>query len=192
MTTYTTQIDKNGKELYYRVTDGKKKNVSRAEYEANKSQSVISEQQEQIAADNDVFAEIEICNNLPDGVKSEYYSEPIPQRLEKAASYNIEAAALDIVQKIIETTDDSRKLTLKISKNFALILYRNCSICGLMYSKDGAITKISFMEKTPEARKKFKATRYEFNGLDDITNRRDEILNQVNFINEWHNAERSA
>ena len=42
MINYTTQTNKNGKTIYYRVTDGKKKQISHDEYEANHTEEIQS------------------------------------------------------------------------------------------------------------------------------------------------------
>jgi hypothetical protein len=43
MTNFTTGTDKNGKTLYYRVNDGKKTKISRAEYEAQTAVETVAE-----------------------------------------------------------------------------------------------------------------------------------------------------
>jgi hypothetical protein len=205
MTTYTTQTDKNGKTLFYRITDGKK-NISRAEYEANQATVIevpavepvaeevtatvatVGETTEQQAVESaeeikSDFALVELFTpeEYPNqGGEKVYSAEQIPP---------IEVTALNKVQQIIYSSGDPRKLSIKTTKNFSLILYRGCSILGFMYDGEKLISKISFMGTTAETRKR--TTRYEFTGISDIENRREQILEQVGFVNNYLNAVRA-
>lgn len=192
-TTYITENDRNGKARYYRVTDGKKKVVSRAEYEANtcKANNEISdetpavetfsapeiEENAQIAFE-ETMASADTSNDSPMEnivLAAEADGEPIRKDL-----------AYDVVKGIVKETGSkhSEKMYLQNCKKCATINYRNCTVCSLIFNERGEVSAVKFMGTTPETRKKMSV--YELNCLGDLSKYENNIAKQIEFIDNWY------
>ena len=187
--TYTTENDKNGKARYYRVTDGKKKVISRAEYEAHTSDAdnvtpaveTVStpeaEENVQIAFEETTSYEDVACtSSVEDTAETEETGdEPINKEL-----------AYEAVRGIVKATgtEHSEKMYLQDFKKCALINYRNCAVCSLVFDENGAITAVRFMGTTVETRKKLST--YNIASLDELSAYKDKIVEQIKFIDWWY------
>ncbi|GHU56989.1 hypothetical protein AGMMS49975_21510 [Clostridia bacterium] len=181
MTIYTTQVDKNGKTLYYRVTDGKKKNISRTEYEANQPAEVEAITVEQTVIDTALFESASTAEVVETVAATEATRE----------QGEVETVAFDFVKSVIESTGSQyvNKMYLQNSKKCALINYRNCMVCSLVFDKENTVTAIRFMGATIETRKK--ASMFDFVGLDSLSEYKDAIVKQVEFIDWWYQNPKS-
>ena len=152
--TYTQTTDKNGKARFYRVDEsGKRKVISRAEYEANTSEQISIEAVEvEVPA-----AEVETAEN-----ETVYTEEAIEAPAAETCTalvvpFNLEAAvaelrerdrlnsidltvpsladtALETVKAIIAGmgSKHSKKVRIQETKKGIQIRYRNCAVCALV------------------------------------------------------------
>lgn len=187
--TYATENDKNGKARYYRVTDGKKKVISRAEYEAHTSDvnsetpaieavsTLETEENVQIAFEETTSYEDGTCaSSVEDTAEAEETDdEPINKEL-----------AYEAVRGIVKATgtEHFEKMYLQDFKKCALINYRNCAVCSLVFDESGAITAVRFMGTTVETRKKLST--YNIACLDELSAYENKIIEQINFIDWWY------
>ena len=208
--TYTQTTDKNGKARFYRVDEnGKRKVISRTEYEANTSEQISIEAVEvEVPA-----AEVEAAEN-----ETVYTEEAIEAPAAEtctalAVPFNLEAAvaelrerdrlnsidltvlsladtALETVKAIIAGmgSKHSKKVRIQETKKGIQIRYRNCAVCALVLDAEQNLTGIRFMGTTMETVNE--ATVCEPAGLDTYA---DKIAEQVVFIDWWWaNASKKA
>lgn len=208
--TYTQTTDKNGKARFYRVDEnGKRKVISRAEYEANTSEQISIEAVEvEVPA-----AEVETAEN-----ETVYAEEAIEAPAAETCTalvvpFNLEAAvaelrerdrlnsidltvpsladtALETVKAIIAGmgSKHSKKVRIQETKKGIQIRYRNCAVCALVLDAEQNLTGIRFMGTTMETVNE--ATVCEPAGLDTYA---DKIAEQVVFIDWWWaNASKKA
>lgn len=208
--TYTQTTDKNGKARFYRVDEsGKRKVISRAEYEANTSEQISIEAVEvEVPA-----AEVETAEN-----ETVYTEEAIEAPAAETCTalvvpFNLEAAvaelrerdrlnsidltvpsladtALETVKAIIAGmgSKHSKKVRIQETKKGIQIRYRNCAVCALVLDAEQNLTGIRFMGTTMETVNE--ATVCEPAGLDTYA---DKIAEQVVFIDWWWaNASKKA
>ena len=208
--TYTQTTDKNGKARFYRVDEnGKRKVISRTEYEANTSEQISIEAVEvEVPAAQVVAAEGETV----------YTEEPVEAPTAETCTalvvpFNLEAVvaelrehdrlnaidmtvhglvdtALETVKAIIAGLGGkhSKKVRVQETKKGVQIRYRNCAVCALVLDAEKNLTGIRFMGTTMETVNE--ATVREPAGLDTYA---DEIAAQVAFIDWWWaNASKKA
>ena len=208
--TYTQTTDKNGKARFYRVDEnGKRKVISRTEYEANTSEQIsIKAVEVEVPA-----AEVETAEN-----ETVYTEEPVEAPAAETCTalvvpFNLEAVvaelrehdrlnaidmtvhglvdtALETVKAIIAGLGGkhSKKVRVQETKKGVQIRYRNCAVCALVLDAEKNLTGIRFMGTTMETVNE--ATVREPAGLDTYS---DEIAAQVAFIDWWWaNASKKA
>jgi len=151
--TYIQTTDKNGKARFYKVDEnGKRKVISRKEYEANTTEQISMEAVEvevpaaEVETTETVFtaepieapAEPETCTAL---VVPFNLGAAIAELHERKALENIdmtvpsiEETALDTVKAIIAGMDGkhSSKVRLQATKKGVQVRYRNCAVCALV------------------------------------------------------------
>lgn len=139
MTEYMMKNDKNGKARYYKLVDGKMKNISRVEYEENTQQQTVA--------------------LVPAGF---WDAKPV-----EMPEIKPEDVALAVVKRIVSGMDgrSDEKVRLQVTKHAVLINYRNCMVCSLVFDDSHAVTAVKFMGATLESRKK--ATAYEVKDLNE-------------------------
>ena len=204
--TYTQTTDKNGKARFYRVDEnGKRKVISRTEYEANTSEQMSIEAVEvEVPA-----AEVEAVENetvyTDEAVEAPCTALVVPFSLEAAIAElrerdrlnsigmtvpSIADTALETVKAIIAGmgSKHAKKVRIQETKKGIQIRYRNCAVCALVLDAEQNLTGIRFMGTTMETVNE--ATVREPAGLDTYS---DEIAAQVAFIDWWWaNASKKA
>ena len=213
--TYTQTTDSKGHARFYRVDEnGKRKVISRKEYEANTTEQMSIET---TAAETVEAVEVEVPAAEVVAAEGEtvYAAEPIepetctalvvPFNLEAAIAElherkalenieltvpSIEETALDTVKAIIAGMDGkhSSKVRLQATKKGVQVRYRNCAVCALVFDAEHVLTGIRFMGTTMETVNE--ATVCEPAGLSTYA---DKIVEQVMFIDWWWaNASKKA
>lgn len=211
--TYIQTTDKNGKARFYKVDEnGKRKVISRSEYEVNTVETIEVPAAEQISLEAAETEAVEITAAEGDTV---YTEDPItsetctalvlPFSLEAAiAGLNkrkyldsieltvprIEETALDTVKAIIAGLGGkhAKKVRLQETKKGTQIRYRNCTVCALVFDAEHNLTGIRFTGTSLETVNE--ATICEPVGL---FNYRDMIVEQVAFIDwQWANVSKTA
>lgn len=199
--TYTQTTDSKGHARFYRVDEnGKRKVISRKEYEANTTEQISMEAVEvevpaaEVETTETVFtaepieapAEPETCTAL---VVPFNLGAAIAELHERKALENIdmtvpsiEETALDTVKAIIAGMDGkhSSKVRLQATKKGIQVRYRNCAVCALVFDAEHVLTGIRFMGTTMETVNE--ATVCEPAGLSTYA---DKIVEQVMFIDWW-------
>lgn len=193
-TTYITENDKNGKARYYRVTDGKKKVCSKAEYEAHTlaegeeievvTADVVceAEENEQIAFEETEISLTEVHGDFTDVSPDEYTASD-----EKLGEEHVSPKDLyEIVKEIVAETGSKhyQKMYLQICKKCATINYRNCTVCSLLFNKQGDVSEVKFMGTTADTRKKMSI--YKLEHLSDLSAYKDKITEQIKYIDSWY------
>jgi len=109
----------------------------------------------------------------------------IPQFNPTGSAQKILTSTLGIVKNVMESMEQIPKydLTTQQIHNYTLIKYRNCAIIALIVNQKNEVEEFCFMGTT--AQKRNRLTKYQFNGINDIKNRKDEIRAQFEFIDEW-------
>ena len=210
--TYTQTTDKNGKARFYRVDEnGKRKVISRTEYEANTSEQISIGAVAQTAE----AVEVEVPAAAGETVYTEEAIEApaaetctalvVPFNLEAAVAelrerdrlnaidmtvHGLVDTALETVKAIIAGLGGkhSKKVRVQETKKGVQIRYRNCAVCALVLDAEKNLTSIRFMGTTMETVNE--ATVREPAGLDTYA---DEIAAQVAFIDWWWaNASKKA
>lgn len=186
MAQYIMTTDKNGKARYYKVVDGKKKVISKAEYEANAVEITEAAETTEVVENAEVIETTENMDaSAEDFPKTEGAdkSGEISNTAATAESEEIAKSALEIVKSIIAAADGchSDKVRLQVKKNCTLINYRNCMVCSLTFGEDSKVTALKFMGATLETRKQ--ASVYEYGDLNSYA---EEIIKQVDFIDWWY------
>ena len=211
--TYTQTTDKNGKARFYRVDEnGKRKVISRTEYEANTSEQISIEAVAQTAeavevevpADQVVAAEGETVYT-EEAIEAPCTALVVPFNLEAVVAelrehdrlnaidmtvHGLVDTALETVKAIIAGLGGkhSKKVRVQETKKGVQIRYRNCAVCALVLDAEKNLTSIRFMGTTMETVNE--ATVREPAGLDTYA---DEIAAQVAFIDWWWaNASKKA
>lgn len=169
---YITENDKNGRARFYKVIDGKKKVVSRSEYEANISEECVADE-----ADTSEVEESQQFT-IDDIDKTDSQRKPIDvgEFLLSFAKEIITAAGSKNAEKTkLQRTKTGKRL---------LVNYRNCMVFSVALGTDGKIESLRFMGTTDGTRK----TSYEFamNGQEEIIGYRNEIIKQVEYIDRWY------
>lgn len=210
--TYIQTTDKNGKARFYKVDEnGKRKVISRSEYEANTVETVEVPAAEQISmeAAKTEAVEIEVPAveiTAAEGEAAETCTAlVVPFSLEAAiaeldnrkyldsielAVPNIEETALDTVKAIVAGLGGkhAKKVRLQETKKGTQIRYRNCTVCALVFDAEHTLTGIRFMGTTLETVNE--ATICEPVSLSTY---RDMIVEQVAFIDwQWANVSKKA
>lgn len=181
--TYTQTTDKNGKARFYRVDEnGKRKVVSRTEYEANTSGQISMD----AAAKTAEAVEVEVPAAEVNAAAGEH------DRLNsiEMTAHGLVDTALETVKAIIAGLGGkhSKKVRVQETKKGVQIRYRNCAVCALVLDAEKNLTGIRFMGTTMETVNE--ATVREPAGLDTYA---DEIAAQVAFIDWWWaNASKKA
>lgn len=193
-TTYITENDKNGKARYYRVTDGKKKVCSKAEYDAhtlvesNDTEAVTAdviyeaEENAQIAFEETEVSLTEVQGDFIDVSPDEYTASDEKPGEEHASPEDF----YEIVKGIVTETGSKhyQKMYLQTCKKCATINYRNCTVCSLLFNKQGAVSEIKFMGTTADTRKKMSI--YKLEHLSDLSAYKDKITEQIEYIDSWY------
>lgn len=204
--TYTQTTDKNGKARFYRVDEnGKRKVISRTEYEANTSEQIsIKAVEVEVPA-----AEVETAENetvyTEEAIEAPCTALVVPFNLEAAVAElrerdrlnsidltvpSLADTALETVKAIIAGmgSKHSKKVRIQETKKGIQIRYRNCAVCALVLDAEQNLTGIRFMGTTMETVNE--ATVCEPAGLDTYA---DKIAEQVVFIDWWWaNASKKA
>ena len=208
--TYTQTTDKNGKARFYRIDEnGKRKVISRTEYEANTSSQISMEAAAQTAEAVEVNAAegetvyteeaieapaAETCTAL---VVPFNLEAVVAELRERDRLNSIEMTVHGLVDTALETVKaiiaglggkHSKKVRVQETKKGVQIRYRNCAVCALVLDAEKNLTSIRFMGTTMETVNE--ATVREPAGLDTYA---DEIAAQVAFIDWWWaNASKKA
>lgn len=206
--TYTQTTDSKGHARFYRVDEnGKRKVISRKEYEANTTKQVSIEAVTETPATAEAV-EIEVPAAEVETAETEtvYTDEPIeapctalavPFDMDAAVAElrerkaldaidmtpaGIEETALETVKAIIAGMEGkhSSKVRLQKTKKGIQVRYRNCAVCALMFDAEHTLTGIRFMGTTMETVNE--ATVCEPAGLSTYA---DKIVEQVVFIDWW-------
>lgn len=199
--TYTQTTDSKGHARFYRVDEnGKRKVISRKEYEANTTEQISMEAVKvevpaaEVETTETVFtaapieapAEPETCTALvvPYTLEAAIAELRERERLELTAP-SVEETALDTVKAIIASMGGkhSNKVRIQETKKGVQIRYRNCAVCALVFDAAHILTGIRFMGTTLETVKE--ATVRKPASLSAYT---DEIVEQVTFIDWWWKA----
>ena len=207
--TYTQTTDSKGHARFYRVDEnGKRKVISRKEYEANTTEQISMEAVEvEVPA-----AEVETTETVFTAEPIEAPAEPetctalvVPFNLEAVVAelrerdrlnaidmtvHGLVDTALETVKAIIAGLGGkhSKKVRIQETKKGVQIRYRNCAVCALVLDAEKNLTGIRFMGTTMETVNE--ATVREPAGLDTYS---DEIAAQVAFIDWWWaNASKKA
>lgn len=195
-TTYTTENDRNGKARYYRVTDGKKKVISRAEYEAhtgdmNSESSVTeavyvpeAEENAQIAFDETPASIAEVHEDFVETSPAEIATSDTDTAADNEPIST--EAAFCIVKNIVNESGIAHfdKMYLQNSKKCSMVCYRNRIVCTFKFDSNGMISKIKFMGTTAETRKK--ASLFNIANSKSIYDYKNDILRQIEFIDLWY------
>lgn len=193
-TIYITENDKNGKARYYRVTDGKKKVCSKAEYEAHTlaesedieavTADVVCEAEEnaQIAFEETAVSFAEVHGDFIDVSPDEYDASDEKSGEEHASPEGF----YEIVKEIVAETGSKhcQKMYLQTCKKCATINYRNCTVCSLLFNKQGAVSEVKFMGTTADTRKKMSI--YKLERISDLSAYKDKITEQIEYIDSWY------
>lgn len=179
--TYITKTDKNGKPLYYRVTDGKKKVISRAAYEAHQREIETADLLEQSETQTELNTQITL-DEVPavedSGSNSENEDE---QDSDISALAMLIAISEDTLKAAGKTSDG--KIRLREYKNCTLVKYRNCMICAVLYNANKSTLEIEFMGTSLETRNKSRVV--EVASIGELNSLKDEISKQTAFIDWW-------
>lgn len=205
--TYTQTTDSKGHARFYRVDEnGKRKVISRKEYEANTAEQISIETTEAVevvvreapAAEGETVYTAEPIQPKTEGTETETCTAlAIPFSLDAAIAElrerkalesveltvpSIEETALDTVKAIIAGMDGkhSSKVRIQATKKGIQIRYRNCAVCALVFDAEHVLTGIRFMGTTMETVNE--ATVCEPAGLSTYA---DKIVEQVVFIDWW-------
>lgn len=193
-TTYITEKDRNGKARYYKVTDGKKKVCSKAEYDAhalaenNDTEAVTAdvvceaEENTQIAFEETEASLTEVHGDFID-VSPDEYTEADEKPSEEHSSPE---DFYEIVKEIVAETGSKhyQKMYLQTCKKCASINYRNCTVCSLLFNKQGDVSEVKFMGTTADTRKKMSI--YKLEHLSDLSAYKDKIAEQIEYIDLWY------
>ncbi len=187
---YTTENDRNGKARYYRVTDGKKKVCSKAEYEAH------------VCETKDEIETVGVSSNESDerngqmafeemAIKAEPENEVNAKdvRSDKEIDVTVSAdLAFDLVKDIVKSTGSKHheKMYLQKCKKCAAVNYRNCTVCSLIYNKHGGVSAVKFMGTTAETRKRISV--YNIDCLGDLSEYQKEIISQIEYIDRCYES----
>ena len=215
MTQYIMTADKNGKARYYKVVDGKKKVIGKAEYEANATAAVeeITETAAEAVeiAENDQTAEVAAEVETGDTAKSadtvEVVAAEVPQ--------NAEVVEVEKIPQITETAeavkpsenkvaDDSKavaEIALEIvkgiiaatgSKHADKIRLQVKKNCVLINYRNCMVCSLVFDEDHSAKALKFMGDTLETRKqasvyeYDDLNSHKEEIVKQANFIDWWY------
>lgn len=179
---YITQKDKNGKTLYYRVTDGKKKVISRAAYEVYQQNSKLPDSSEQVEFQPKIATQnTQITLDEVSTIETSHTNSDE----ETADSRSAADILLSISKNAIEAAGSkhSGKICLREYKNCTLVKYRNCMICAILYDKQRVAYAVQFMGTSLETRNKSKD--FKIGSLDALSTLEDEIIKQTTFIDWW-------
>lgn len=199
--TYTQTTDSKDHARFYRVDEnGKRKVISRKEYEANTTEQISMEAVEvevpaaEVETTEAVFtaepieapAEPETCTALVvpfnlEAAIAELHERKALENIDMTVP-SIEETALDTVKAIIAGMDGkhSSKVRLQATKKGIQVRYRNCAVCALVFDAEHVLTGIRFMGTTMETVNE--ATVCEPAGLSTYA---DKIVEQVMFIDWW-------
>lgn len=212
--TYTQTTDSKGHARFYRIDEnGKRKVISRKEYEAHTTEQISIETAATETTEVVEAVEVEVLEAPAAEGETVYTDEPIPACTALAVPFNLEAVvaelrehdrlnaidmtvhglvdtALETVKAIIAGLGGkhSKKVRVQETKKGVQIRYRNCAVCALVLDAEKNLTSIRFMGTTMETVNE--ATVREPAGLDTYA---DEIAAQVAFIDWWWaNASKKA
>lgn len=164
--TYTQTTDKNGKARFYRIDEsGKRKVISRAEYEAHTAETCTA-----------LVVPFSLDTAIAE-LRQRQHLDNIDMTVP-----SIEETALETVKAIIAGMDGkhSNKIRLNETKKGIQIRYRNCAVCALLFNTEHVLTGIRFTGTTMETVNE--VTVCEPAGLDTYA---DKIVEQVMFIDFW-------
>lgn len=205
--TYTQTTDKNGKARYYRVDEnGKRKVISRSEYEANAGEQVSLETTETAEPETtESCTALAIPFNLmtyqPETAESEqdapHVIAPIPsiprealQEISEREHTNsiailapsVEELALDTARRSIEATGSKhfKKVRLQNTKKGVQIRYRNCAICTLEFDQEHTLTGYRFTGASMET-----MAQSEVYAPNPLSTYASDLAEQVAFIDWW-------
>jgi len=189
--TYTQTTDKNGKARFYRIDEnGKRKVISRAEYEAHTTANAEQGTESTEHQGETVYTAEPIpekpCTALAVPFSLETAITELRQRQHldsiDMAVPSIEETALETVKAIISGMEGkhSNKIRLNETKKAIQIRYRNCAVCALVFNAEHVLTGIRFTGTTMETVNE--VTVCEPAGLDTYA---DKIVEHVTFIDYW-------
>lgn len=152
---YITENDKNGKARYYRVTDGKKKIISRIEYETKAEISA--------AKTKDIKEKVQTSDcqiTLSDDFNSYTNVKEIPEK----SGVDI----LDIARGVLAETKvaDWKSLSCKTKGDVTQIKYRRCVVCTLTKNNGGIM--IELLGTTAQRRNKTHTLDYTLDFWSDL------------------------
>lgn len=191
---YITENDKNGKARYYRVTDGKKKVISRIEYEANAEINVTKT--ENIG---DEAQTLDCQITLADDFENDVNEISVEETHEKSG-----IDILDVARGVLAETKvaDWKSLSYKFKGDVTQIKYRRCVVCTLTRNNDGIM--IEFLGTTAKRRNKTHSLNYTLDFWSDLLTSngnsylcdvernviKSEICSQIRYIDSlWESLE---
>ena len=204
--TYTQTTDSKGHARFYRIDEnGKRKVISRKEYEAHTTEQISIETAATETTEVVEAVEVEVLEAPAAEGETVYTDEPIPACTALAVPFSLDAAiaelrerkALENIDMIIHSIEEtaletvkaviagmngkhSSKVRLQATKKGIQVRYRNCAVCALVFDAEHTLTGIRFMGTTMETVNE--ATMCEPAGLSTYA---DEIAAQVAFIDWW-------
>lgn len=173
---YITEDDKNGKARYYKVINGKKKVISRAEYEAHKSE--IEEVVPSTEPEVKEVKEQEMDSQLTlDETEVKKESKPVDGAV-------LLAVAKTIIGSMRGKNVDKVKLQKTKTGRKLIVNYRNYMVFSVELSDVGAVESVKFMGTTEETRKS--GRKYKLDKQERISEYKEEIAKQVEYIDQWY------
>ncbi len=188
---YITENDKNGKARYYRVTDGKKKVISRIEYETNAEISATKTE------DIKEKTQTSGCQIM---LSDDFNSDTNVKEISEKSGVDI----LDIARGVLAETKvaDWKSLSYKIKGDVTQIKYRRCVVCALTRNNDGIM--IELLGTTAQRRNKTHSLHYTLDFWSDLLTSngisylcdverniiKSEICSQIRYIDSlWESLE---
>ena len=204
--TYTQTTDSKGHARFYRIDEnGKRKVISRKEYEAHTTEQISIETAATETTEVVEAVEVEVLEAPAAEGETVYTDAPIPACTALAVPFSLDAAiaelrerkalenidmtihsieetALETVKAVIAGMNGkhSSKVRLQATKKGIQVRYRNCAVCALVFDAEHTLTGIRFMGTTMETVNE--ATMCEPAGLSTYA---DKIVEQVVFIDWW-------
>lgn len=210
--TYMQTTDKNGKARFYRVDEnGKRKVISRAEYEANSAEQVSMNTEETETAENCTALAIpfvmktyepEVAEDESTAPSVVVLTPSIPhaelEEIKEREHLNtiailapsFEEVALETAKSIIAATGSkhAKKVRLQSTKKGIQIRYRNCTVCTLEFDAEHQLTGYRFTGASVDTMHEVQV--YAPNSLSTYA---EDIAEQVAFIDwQWEVATKKA
>lgn len=196
---YITENDKNGRARFYKVIDGKKKVVSRSEFESNTKSdySEISYVDEIATIDVEEAIDFESCSEhqltLSD-ISTNSIEEPEVSVHNESSTISSECNLghifADVVNSILSASYKKPQAKITKTKKYIVVNYQNCMVLSLVVNESGTVSAIRFKGTSNENRKDVRV--YPFSSSTNISEFRNEIAKQIEFIEYEHSVKNSS